>query len=394
MHFWCILYSLLPFVDTLNGFLIKEMNSNLSVGQFYRFLLITAICMVMISYKRVNQRDFELLMGIISIMIILSLIHAQMGRNVSAELTNTLSWILFPCYIFGFSLLDAHGKMYEEDRKKIFEIWLWAFPLTILIPKLIGVGYSTYGGGIGYKAFYYANNGVSFALSILVIYSLNKFGSDLSVKSGIQFGLCAWACLTIGTKSCMFSIIVAVIFLLFDKLSRKQWNRLLIVGVALLLAYLFFGNFIQGKITAVIERYNYFSRLLNNVFIDSITTGRTGKMDNLWIKMKNEGVIRYILGLGYNNYVVEMDFFDLFFQYGIIGVIAYVWYIFSIKKNTFKDAGIYRKLGAFSMLYALTVGHVFNNAMSTMVFALIFYSFSLKDESERGSAQEAKYNKD
>ena len=390
MHFWCILYSLLPFVDTLNGFLIKEMNSNLSVGQIYRFFLIAIICMVLVSYKRVNQRDFELLVGITGIMIILSLMHVQMGRNVSAELTNTLSWLLFPFYIFGFRLLDAHGKMHEEDRKKIFEIWQWAFPLTILIPKLMGVGYSTYGGGIGYKAFYYANNGVSFALSILVIYSLNKFGSDLSVKSGIQFGLCTWACLTVGTKSCVLSIIVAVIFLLFDKLSRKQLKRLLIVGVALMLAYLFFGNFIQEKITAVIERYNYFSRLLNNVFIDSITTGRTGKIDNLWIKMKNEGAARYIFGLGYNNYVIEMDFFDLFFQYGIIGVITYVWYVFSIKKNTFRYAGIYRKLGAFSLLYAVTVGHVFSNAMSTMVFTLIFYGFSLKDE--MGNTLEEKYN--
>jgi hypothetical protein len=222
---------------------------------------------------------------------------------------------------------------------------------------------------------------VSFALSILVIYSLNRLYSEISVKNGIKFGLCAWACLTIGTKAGALSIIVAVIILLLEKLSWKHIKKVLVVVIILVVAYFVFGTFIQEKITTIVNRYNYFNRILNNVFIDSITTGRTGKARDLWTEIQNGGLACYILGLGYNNYLAEMDFFDLFFQFGILGVVAYILYVIHTN-NTIKVSGIYRKLVIFSLIYAFVVGHVFNNAMSSMVFALIFYNFTLSDRSE------------
>ena len=378
MHTYCILYSLLPFIDTLNGFVIKELNSNFSVGQSYRFLLIVVIFILMALYKKVNLKDVVPLVVFFIFFFFLSLIHVLLGGSISGELVNAFQWILFPIYVFGFNLLEAHGEMCEEDRKKILEIWRWTFPLTILVPKLLGVGYHTYGGEIGYKGFYYATNGVSFSMAILVIYSLYLFYLDLSIKNGINFGLCVWVCMTIGTKSCILAIVVAVVFLLFDKLDWKYFKRLLLFAAILMIAYVVFQSFIVEKINMIVNRYKYFSRILNNVFVDSITTGRTGKMNELLAQVQDGGFLRYLFGLGNTNYVAEMDFFDLFFQFGILGVLSFIMYAIEIKKDILKRASIYRRMLVFSMGYAFVVGHVFSNAMSTMVLALLFVSLPMR----------------
>lgn len=383
MHIFCTLYSLLPLADTLNGFVIQELHSSLSVGQLYRFLLIAVILMQVFSYKKVSKKDFVPLLMIACSIILLCLIHLFLGRNLSDELSNGLQWLLFPIFVFGFSILDIHGQLYEEDREKILEIWQWFFPLTILVPKLLGGGYYTYGGNIGYKGFYYANNGVSFALSILVIYSLYRFCSELSIRDGIKFALCAWSCITIGTKSALIAIAVAVVFLLFDKLNWKHFKRLLVIAVVFIAAYFLFQSFIEEKINAVIERYNYFNRMVfNNDFVATITSGRTGKADELWAQMQDGRWGCYLFGLGNTNYVAEMDFLDLFFQFGIFGVLAFVIYAVFLKKDIFKSVGIYKRLIVVSVIYAIIVGHVFNNSMSTMVLVLIFVSISRKKQNE------------
>lgn len=376
MHFFSILYCFLPLVDMVNGFVIQELHSNFSVGQIYRFLLIAIILLLIISYKKMIFRDIVPLAWIAFTITIWGLLHVLMGRNLLNEFTNGLQWILFPMYVFGFSLLKAHGQMCEGDRRKILEIWQWLFSLTILVPKLLGIGYSTYGNEIGYKGFYYANNGVSFALSILVIYSLYKLYSELSLLNGIKFVLCAWTCMILGTKSALFAIVVAVVFLLFDKWKKKYFQSLIFIFLALIIAYFLFQPFIEAQINDVLKRYNYIMRIQNNDFIDSITSGRIGKIDKLWTEMKNGGVLSYVFGLGNINYVAEMDFIDLFFQYGILGILVVIMYIILVRKDTLKVASIYRRLFVFSIAYAFVVGHVFNNAMSTMIISLIFVSIS------------------
>lgn len=77
----------------------------------------------------------------------------------------------------------------------------------------------------------------------------------------------------------------------------------------------------------------------------------------------------------------------MFFQFGLIGLLLLLSFIFYVVKKG-RSSGRKRSFALsiviFLLVYALIVGHVFNNAMSSMVFVL-FAVYAMTESEHRGA---------
>ena len=99
-----------------------------------------------------------------------------------------------------FIKLKNNRKINEDDLKRLFDRLAILFPLTILIPYLLHMGYSTYYGDVGYKAFYYATNEISFAICVMIMFLWNRLREELSIRYIVYFLLNAASCVLLGSK--------------------------------------------------------------------------------------------------------------------------------------------------------------------------------------------------
>ena len=98
----------------------------------------------------------------------------------------------------------------------------------------------------------------------------------------------------------------------------------------------------------------------------------------IWM-MSKHGILNFLFGTGmdYTKHtvllgtnIIEMDFFDLFFQLGIVGVVEILLFygrFINIKRiKSFYTLGV-----LLSILSGALAGHVFESALSGMVFSMV-----------------------
>lgn len=383
LSIFLLLYSIMPIIDTLNGFFLLQLRVDFSIGQIYRLILIILILRITLS-KKCKKKFLYSALFIITAFCILSLFHIFNSGMVKDEISLMIQWLLIPIFLFGFYELKRRNELSVFSIDRIFNTYSWLVPLTIIIPKVLGLGFNTYGGEVGYKGFYYANNGLSYLIAILIIYSFYKLFNDrLSISIVIQISILIAATLMIGTKSSLFSILIGIVIasiICFRSGKLKAYITVFIILFILILFFYFFKEELIIKMNDIINRYYYISSIYNDSFLNSITAGRLSKFNQLLCIMKNASdyPLNILYGLGYSEIVAEMDFIDLFFSYGIFGIILLLYYMGVFVKQIQFNYTIFKILIIFSLIYSCIVGHVFNNSMSSMVLVLIFACGKLK----------------
>ena len=81
---------------------------------------------------------------------------------------------------------------------------------------------------------------------------------------------------------------------------------------------------------------------------------------------------------------IEMDFFDLLFGFGLVGILVtssliIYFFILAFKK---KNWSIYTLMYGVVLVYSFFVGHVFFSALSTTLLGLICGGIILEDQKE------------
>lgn len=376
------LYSCMPIVDSLNGYILLQLNRSFSLGQAYRFVLLALLFGIAFT-KGVSLKRISLHIELIIVFAILSCFHILLYGKFGGEMAYLFQWMFIPLLLLGFIELKETGMIDQKTIAQVLDAYSWIVPATIFVPYILGIGFNTYAGDIGYKGFYYANNGVSFISSVLIIYSLCKLFVNLSFSGVVNSLLLFATCLMLGTKASAVAIIVALVFVLILSFKKNVLRGLLttlLMVVVIIITYIFFERYISEKIMGLINRYNYMQTIYSKTFMDQVTSGRIIKINGLFQSMKTSSVYPwgYIWGMGDSGMVAEMDFLDLFFGYGIIGFMSlgiYIYKLFNVIHNRFS---IYSLLLAFAVLYSAIVGHVFNNSMSSMVFVLILVAMDIR----------------
>lgn len=376
--FLCFILYLLPFIDSVNGFLIQSVGINLSVGVAYRLLLFLSIAFCMCTAKM----DSKILkITILLTVCLFSSVMFHFEGNRQNEILDISKIILFPLLFAVVSSFMKYDATFAVKIKRIFNWYVVAFPLTLIIPYVLGIGYSSYENNTGYRGFYIALNAISSAIILMCIYSFYLMIKKVGVRSCIVFLMNLFCIFILGTKSAYLIIVASIVVITLGDIIFRQAVRMDIIRIAAL-GVIAVGLIVLKEwqlIVGIVDRWQYFFN--SKSFINFITSDRADRLIPAmkYIINSKYRIIYLLFGYGlipgsekFEYTLMEMDFFDMFYLYGIINFALTCTLVVAIYKKAPKEKNIiYKYLYFITILLAFWVGHILTNALSAMIFALI-----------------------
>lgn len=368
-----IIYILLLFymlVDCVTGLL--GMYGIAGISQPYKMLLMFLMVLALKSY--VDVIVYFYFFGIVAVSLVMYFFNSY--TNFSNSLAMQLRIIMSPI-LFVFL-----KKQYEKDPKKILNI-IKANTIVLignLILGLLGFGDSTYKQGdatSGIKGFFYDGNALAAILFVTYVLWLNlrpKSRYKISIVF-LFFGI------LVGTKVSVLSILLYFCaYSFFSVPYRKRFFAIIVLSllIGLLIYILFQTSFFQYQIA----RIKWLLTLFKGNYISVILSGRNlDLMEHYKFYQTNFSIRELLFGFGFLNFtkIIELDFFDTFFSYGLLfffGIFSFYFYCFFVNR---KDS----KITCFNLLFfclCVTSGHIWFNSQAALFFSIVNIIFSARGE--------------
>lgn len=372
-----LLFCILPVVDSVNGILITK--GLPSIGTLYKLFTLGVLFVFTLRKGGMYAPVILSCLGVVIYMAmsIFSNLYLFSGKLINTDypiklLFNVLTLaLLFNCYRVGY----IDGKSIYT----ILNINTWLMIVMILVPYALGLGNTIYSGGIGYKAFFYSNNELSVALIILFYFSLYRLARRISVFNLVQLGAIMICVLLLNTKSGMAACLAGGGLFAVEYLLRKDTKFKIPLILVMLLGLYMAKDFIIEQVEGFMERQTYLHGLYGGSLLDTILSGRTFFLEDAWKALvAGPGfVFQFLFGNGFcSEFLVEMDFVDVFFYlgfFGVTGLTGFLVYIFAASvKNFKKDGTLVRPFGFLMVIgFAFLAGHTFFMATSGCYFVLL-----------------------
>ncbi|WP_034260106.1 hypothetical protein [Altibacter lentus] len=331
------------FIATLIIFLFGDISRKLALNSHDNFVRYTAISkgFVLACYGVVLAYFFRMykeekrsryLLYAIGVLIVTFLLSQAVINDTSAYVYRIrenlvyLSRLLFLPITF---LIFAPLLKSEEKVNKLFRFFEILFFINcglMIVGAIFDVHvFRTYISfkRYGYMGIYNSNNQASFyfMFMIAVYYYKTLFLSCKPYKLII-----AVACsLLLGTKKMyfFFPLLLAFDFFYFKRYLQK-WFWIGLVGIICLgvVFYRAISSFITDKFKVLVEIYH------EQGLITSITSTRNIELSNTisQVVLPKWSFLNYILGGSeFYNHRPEMEFFDIYFFFGIVGICIFAW---------------------------------------------------------------------
>jgi hypothetical protein len=265
--------------------------------------------------------------------------------------------------------------------------------------KLFGLGFPMYimnSLEIGSKGYFYAGNELSGVLLVLcsfLLYWHRLFNNKISFIIIAILSLLTGIYVTSKT-AILGTMIIIIWFFIFDprgkKISiKKIFSYLLVFFTIIPLSLYFIIKYLETS--ALMQRVSYHWNELD-VYTFLLSNRNTFLNDFIKIFKEKYNIFEMILGVGQttfetlnNDHIIELDFFDIYFVYGLIGVILFISYItfvliksyiFSLNKS-YSFAQYSKSIATVLIILSFLSGHIFNSGMAAVyigcVFSLMYY---------------------
>lgn len=411
-----------PFIDLITSFSIAFLKLNITFGMITRFMFLLVLLYYL--FFKSNSKYKKLSIMYIAIVILFGsfyLINMYLLKGISVMMLEIK--ILFKVFYFPILLVTLFN--YFEEHKNKFNSQILTFLsiiyLTfILIPILTNTSFSTYSSGkIGNIGWFYSPNEIGAVLAIISPFIIYKMKNNLNkwYVYGL-FALYAFIMLVIGTKVPFLGILLTVITLLtcsilgflLDKTKRDEiWiflrKPLIIPFVILILIIVFVYqysnlNFNMNHHKKSLIGNNPTSELKEEDYKNLIFSSRDKYNELMIKKFKLADTKQQLFGMGHMDIhkqfdrqynIVEIDYMDIFYMYGVFGFIIYFMFLFvliidiilKIIKNFKKiiyDERIITYIISVALIFgiALFAGHVFTAPAVSLYPALIISSLYIK----------------
>ena len=365
--FACIILA----VDSLNGFFLFK-GINLPISQVFKLLFTATMIMGLIKlYYHKFVIWFVLLVLFVSIF--------NIGNN---PIFFFESLILSQKFLFTV-LTYFYFTEYFKKSSALNYNFVYASNLSVIILNiifsLVGIGYFAYSQGIGYTGFFFAPNELSF----LVLIFFSHYLYEINLRKSKYFIPLFILLLIISTMLAMKVAIMGVFlvgwFVFFSgKLTLKKmiFASVVLLFVIFLLSKYFY--LLEAFINMLKYRYNSSDNMIN-----FFLSNRDKFLIEEICLYLNSSAIALLFGLS-GTMTVEMDFFDVLFNYGLIGfIIIYLFYIYVVitsrKNKTKRDGRFSLFVNLLVILTSLFVGHFVFSAMGGFFFAY-FNAVKRKDK--------------
>lgn len=313
------------------------------------------------------------------------------GSNFENSLT--ASFTVFNRYILFFSLMPmllAHreNEKFVESCKKVFEGFLYANSIAIIVGFIFKLDFFSsynptandlaYEARFGYKGLLYGINETTGIFFLGVAHAYREIFTNYKRKYALLLLLLISSPLT-GAKGCIIAVVLLSSFYLF-RYKRILFYSLVVPSILIGIIYLIKIDFIE-QVSSLFSIYigDEFSSSAFGALLTLLMTGRNIYIYNNWSYMVDHwSAVNFLFGDGL--LYSETDLFDLFYFFGLGGIIyllAYIKLTFYVKAHRDLIA-----VFLFMLLLAFTGGHFIRSAVFPVFFSLYIISGYWQNESK------------
>lgn len=339
-----------PLLDIATSLMTRFLDTRFTIGILIRgILFVSSVIYILFLSKSKYKKTSTIYLVVLGIFSLLYFVtKASMFSNLSFVLTEVI--YMFK-YFYTLVLLLVLFNLFDEfkpNNRKIFkllQIELFLYCLSIVLANVTGTAFGTYSGGAGNTGWFYAGNEIGiivallFPLLFLLVNKSNSFSILLyiiPIVLGIEI---------IGTKTSMLGLLLPTLIFLFYYLIRirrgkvKQFVMTLVILVVIVISS---PNLpVIQNIKNSIDRFEYREENvdLDEDYSDEVVSSVILSDRDYYSKKVHKiyadcGIVDKFFGVGFVNRpeindkniikLIEMDFHEIFYRYGIIGFIIYV----------------------------------------------------------------------
>lgn len=341
----------------------------------------TAYLMTIIFILLKNRKNLFLLIPLLLFGLISFLYqYLYLKLGLTSSISSILKFLYLP-----LSILYFKDYIFSVDKSKVLTTIIITYLGTFLISYIFGFGANAYlesDGKSGFKGVFTSINEFSAIivglLPIVSVYLKNK--KKYFLLSFIIIGSIVVA-LLIGTKVLLGGIIFTCLYLLYrerEKLFIKQTKLIKTIIILTTVIIISLGGFLFTKTRTfknMIIQKDFFQveNIISYDFVNRVVyNDRLTFLKENYEVFEKQNLTNKLMGIGHSNDVVKMveiDIFDIFFRYGIIGFLLFIYsFAYTIRLRDIDQVG---KVSLFLLIViSLTSGHVLIYPAVSIYFAL------------------------
>ncbi|MBG9540878.1 hypothetical protein BM74_05865 [Bacillus thuringiensis] len=432
-HFLLLFIVFQPILDLLTSFSIYVLHMSATVGIVVRFaFMLLALGYLLLHHKQQGAKKYILYLCLFGIVLAIGLVNNLMVKS-PVSFGEEVKFIMKSVYpivlLFGYIIALKELKNNEFAFHKIIAYFLYAtliLSVSIIAAMATGTDFPSYPNSkIGSRGWFFAGNDLSsiFAIMfpIVVLYSVHKTTSFSKVYYWIPTVLAMYASIMIGTKVGYGAIVITLgiaLFFLFIEymMHRKKEGKGFTYLVNTIVAAVVLGGLlvltpqtpIAKNMSIHLQIYEYKKSVqdekdrkegkvvkeeehkqgeLTDSEMKSLIYSDRDKFLKVYKQYYKEAPLsQKLFGMGYaGNYttkmkLVEMDFHDLFFAFGIVGFLMYLLPLlyFGIKifirliTNFKKLFSVKHMLLASTLVLSLGIGFMSGHVLTAPAVSIFF----------------------
>mgnify|MGYP001822361337 CR=1 FL=1 len=273
-------------------------------------------------------------------------------------------------FLLFYPLLEKGDIMSKLMR--LFELFFFFNVAMMLLGLVFGIDiFRTYYpyARLGFMGFYNSNNQASYYFILMMMYYYYR--TFYQGARPYKLILTVLVSLLIGTKKIYF---VLPLLVFYDFVAfRRYANRYYLTGLAVLAVT---GAFFWQPISQLVRDKFW---VFFDVWKEQGLLTALASMRNLHLEITFNELVQakwhwhnYLIGgAEFYNTRSEMEFFDIFFFFGLAGVIIYVWLFIRIMRFFGNDRFLWAMLAILLLLTGLASGFIIS-ANQPIVFLLVF----------------------
>lgn len=405
-----IVFLLMPIIESLNGYYYGK-----GISDGYRLLLLGLIISYFMCFgQRLSCYMLKLMFITCTLLVLLIIQFLWFHKNqgiLMADIKSILRILLAPIYfVFFYEALRSKDISYMDLRNLLLGYSL-LYSLLVVIPYLQGGGFVSYDfdgnglmaknaevKGIGCKGYFIELNSLiailsacAFFIKNMILKFIKKKQTNWLILTTITYILLIAALFITATKlgivlAFLCSGILIIQILQCQILVKQKLFIVLFISSFLIILRVLLGNLF----TEVLSRLDYFYGQSDGDILNVITSNRFSYLTESLQQIDQSGHSLFIdfFGAGYyssfsldgfKRSIVEMDWFDLYFSYGIVGFTAYLYFfkdaVFSL---FFSKRYEMKSMLLIFFMYSFLGGHIIVNSM-TATFLAVCLSYSSDD---------------
>lgn len=393
-----------PILDLLTGLCLNILHINLTIGIIVRILFMLFIIYIsLFIYKKKQLLIPYIIIGIYCILYLLGIIIFKDKVGLFYELQGLIKVFYYPILLISIYSIKEDINI---SKLTLFTI-LFLYLIFIFIPTLFGIGFDTYKvTKVGTLGFFNSANEISGIISILTPFLFVIILSSKHIIPKILFILMYLVViLMMGTKTPFLSLGIVIgmtiIYLWNNWIHKKEYKSLVISSLSLIAAILLLililpnTNFYKNIETELdfIEVDNPVEVLSSYELIDHAIFGQRLSFFSIRATdYRKSNLYQRLFGIGYlkngqETKQIEMDYFDIFINHGLIGfsiILIIVLYVLkdAIILHNKIDYNNFMTITSIILIFLLSfvTGHIITAPSVSLLTIIILLSLIKKEK--------------